>query len=123
MVPESADVLLLRLSAVKGSIFWLGAVQGRPNAKPFVVMSSRSSAGSTESCRIVGELHIISGGKKISAVLAVDESDINLNEVRNASDLSEELHTLLKTSVQDLFGANASISGYDDFNSMSSIYL
>ena len=123
MVPDSVYVLISKRSAAEpNSPFWLGEAKVSGAAKPFIVMSSRSSEGSEESCRIVGELYITSASTETSAVLSVDEADVNLNEVRNASDLSEELQHSLDIALSDFFGASAKISKSLDFNSIDSIY-
>ena len=125
-VPDSVYITVsMRSSKEPSSPFWLGSFRGAQIAKPFIIISSRSSEGAEESCRIVGELSISKTDlsiPEIDVVLAVDESDVNLNEVRNASDLSEELHASLLLAIKDFFGDKSVLSKYLDFNSMRSIY-
>lgn len=126
MVPDSVDVRIVAPAQKQegGRIFWLGRVEGERKAKPFIVMSSRAAPGSEESCRIVGELSLSKASMpgSSSAILSVDESDVNLNEIRNATDLSEELHESLLESLRLLFGADTSIARITDFNKIGDIY-
>lgn len=126
MVPESTDVKIIAPSENTEAVrlFWLGLVEGERKAKQFIVMSSRATPGSKESCRIVGELSISkpSAPGSIRVILSVDESDVNLNEIRNATDLSEELHESLLASLQLFFGEGASIEQITDFNKIGDIY-
>lgn len=126
MVPDSVDAKIIAplQNQEAGRLFWLGLVDGERRAKPFIVMSSRAALGSEESCRIVGELSLLKPGTSgsIHAILSVDESDVNLNEIRNATDLSEELHESLLASLQLFFGEGVSIESVTDFNKIGDIY-
>lgn len=127
MVPDSINVKIAVLPQKQetGRLFWLGIAEGERKAKPFIVISSRATQGYDESCRIVGELLLSRTGSAgdISVILSVDESDVNLNEIRNATDLSEELHESLIASLQLFFGNGTSIEGMLDFNKIDSIYI
>ena len=125
MVPDSMDVEIVSPAQNKSvQVFWLGRAKGERRAKQFIVMSSRASPGSEESCRIVGELSLskLEPAGKLSIILSVDESDVNLNEIRNATDLSEELHESLLEALPLFFGEGTRLENVTDFNKISDIY-